>query len=134
MRLVEGSAVTKTIIFCNKVILHKVHRECILVFLFLSFQITVLIYIGICFMQIETCRKVENVLNRLDRKGTRTRVFPFHAALAQESRLANMEEFCSSQLEDQSLFLVCTDRYMFLLFMVSFLRFRMLLRIIVELY
>ncbi|KAI8568643.1 hypothetical protein RHMOL_Rhmol02G0216300 [Rhododendron molle] len=77
VRLVEGSAVTKTIIFCNK---------------------------------IETCRKVENVLNRLDRKGTRTRVFPFHAALAQESRLANMEEFCSSQPEDQSLFLVCTDR------------------------
>lgn len=77
VRLVEGSAVMKTIIFCNK---------------------------------IETCRKVENVLNRLDRKGTRTRVFPFHAALAQESRLANMEEFCSSQLEDQSLFLVCTDR------------------------
>lgn len=62
-------------------------------------------------MQIETCRKVENVLQRFDRKEIRVRVLPFHAALTQESRLANMEEFRSSQSEDSSLFLVCTDRY-----------------------
>ncbi|KAK3008805.1 hypothetical protein RJ639_013651 [Escallonia herrerae] len=59
---------------------------------------------------IETCRKVENALKRVDRKGIRTVVLPFHAALAQESRLANIEEFCSSQMKDSSLFLVCTDR------------------------
>ncbi|CAL5394810.1 unnamed protein product [Camellia sinensis] len=60
--------------------------------------------------KIETCRKVENALNRVDRKGIQSRVLPFHAALAQEARLANMEEFCTSQLKDNSLFLVCTDR------------------------
>ncbi|PSS19309.1 DEAD-box ATP-dependent RNA helicase [Actinidia chinensis var. chinensis] len=60
--------------------------------------------------KIETCRKIENVLIRLDRKGIHKRVLPFHAALAQESRLANMEEFCSSQSKDKSLFFVCTDR------------------------
>uniref|UniRef100_A0A5B7BVN7 Putative DEAD-box ATP-dependent RNA helicase 50 n=1 Tax=Davidia involucrata TaxID=16924 RepID=A0A5B7BVN7_DAVIN len=60
--------------------------------------------------KIETCRKVENALKRFDKKGIRTRVLPFHAAVAQESRLANMEEFRSCQLLDNSLFLVCTDR------------------------
>ncbi|KAA8517585.1 hypothetical protein F0562_017785 [Nyssa sinensis] len=60
--------------------------------------------------KIETCRKVENALRRFDRKGIRMRVLPFHAAVAQESRVANMEEFHSCQLLDNSLFLVCTDR------------------------
>ncbi|CAL5336982.1 unnamed protein product [Camellia sinensis] len=60
--------------------------------------------------KIETCRKVENALNRVDRKGIQSRVLPFHAALAQEARLANMEEFCTSKSKDNSLFLVCTDR------------------------
>ncbi|KAL6976551.1 DEAD-box ATP-dependent RNA helicase 50 [Sarracenia purpurea var. burkii] len=61
--------------------------------------------------KIETCRKVENILNRVDRKGIHKRVLAFHSALAQESRLANLEEFCTSQVEDnKSLFLVCTDR------------------------
>lgn len=59
--------------------------------------------------KIETCRKVENVLKRVDRKGIHAKVLPFHSALAKESQLANMEEFCSPQL-DTSLFLVCTDR------------------------
>lgn len=66
---------------------------------------------AICHVQIETCRKVENALKRFDRKGIRARVLPFHAALEQESRLANMEEFRRSQSKDSSLFLVCTDRY-----------------------
>jgi len=61
-------------------------------------------------LQIETCRKVENSLNRLDRKGIHMRVLPFHAAITRESQLANMEEFCSSQVAGKSLFLVCTDR------------------------
>lgn len=60
--------------------------------------------------KIETCRKVENALKRFDRKGYRTRVLPFHAALEQHIRVANMEEFCRSELKGNSLFLVCTDR------------------------
>lgn len=62
-------------------------------------------------MQIETCRKVENVLKRFDRKESNIRVLPFHAALEQESRLANIEEFRSSRSKNISMFLVCTDRY-----------------------
>ncbi|XP_010558822.1 PREDICTED: DEAD-box ATP-dependent RNA helicase 50 [Tarenaya hassleriana] len=60
--------------------------------------------------KIETCRKVENILKRSDRKESQFRVLPFHAALAQESRLSNMKEFTSSQPEGSSLFMVCTDR------------------------
>ncbi|GKU96056.1 hypothetical protein SLEP1_g9337 [Rubroshorea leprosula] len=60
--------------------------------------------------KIETCRKVENALKRFDRKGTRVRVLPFHAALEQEVRLSNMKEFTNSQRGEESLFLVCTDR------------------------
>jgi ATP-dependent RNA helicase DDX18/HAS1 len=60
--------------------------------------------------KIETCRKVENALKRFDRKGIRAKVLAFHAALDQESRLANMEEFRKSHSKDSSLFLVCTDR------------------------
>lgn len=67
--------------------------------------------VAICMMQIETCRKVENVLKRFDRKGSMIRVLPFHAALDHETRLANMEEFRGSQMENSALFLVCTDRY-----------------------
>ncbi|XXG84760.1 hypothetical protein AAC387_Pa10g2213 [Persea americana] len=59
--------------------------------------------------KIETCRKVENILRRHDRKGAHVRVLPFHAALTQESRLGNMKEFLSSQSKDL-LFLICTDR------------------------
>ncbi|XP_022773587.1 DEAD-box ATP-dependent RNA helicase 50-like isoform X2 [Durio zibethinus] len=60
--------------------------------------------------KIETCRKVENVLKRFDRKGTHVRVLPFHAALAQETRLINMKEFIHSEPGGESLILVCTDR------------------------
>ncbi|XP_010446688.1 PREDICTED: DEAD-box ATP-dependent RNA helicase 50 [Camelina sativa] len=60
--------------------------------------------------KIETCRKVENIFKRVDRKERQLHVLPFHAALAQGSRLTNMEEFTSSQPEENSLFLVCTDR------------------------
>ncbi|ESQ49336.1 hypothetical protein EUTSA_v10020145mg [Eutrema salsugineum] len=60
--------------------------------------------------KIETCRKVENIFKRFDRNERQLHVLPFHAALSQESRLTNMEEFTSSHPEDNSLFLVCTDR------------------------
>ncbi|KAF5736838.1 DEAD-box ATP-dependent RNA helicase 50-like [Tripterygium wilfordii] len=60
--------------------------------------------------KIETCRKVENALKRCDRKGTSMQVLPFHAALAQESRIGNLKEFTKSLSGEESLFLVCTDR------------------------
>ncbi|TKY75516.1 DEAD-box ATP-dependent RNA helicase 50 [Spatholobus suberectus] len=60
--------------------------------------------------KIETCRKVENSLKRFDRKGNRVQILPFHAAMTQESRLANMEEFTRSPSKGVSQFMVCTDR------------------------
>ncbi|KAI3974348.1 hypothetical protein MKX01_031017 [Papaver californicum] len=60
--------------------------------------------------KIETCRKVENILNRYDRKGVRIRGLPFHSALTQEARLANMKEFLNPHSTEDSLFLICTDR------------------------
>ncbi|KAL0311571.1 UNVERIFIED_CONTAM: DEAD-box ATP-dependent RNA helicase 50 [Sesamum angustifolium] len=60
--------------------------------------------------KIETCRKVENALKRLDRHEIRIKVLPFHAALEQESRLANIEAFRSFPPNNISMFLVCTDR------------------------
>ncbi|XP_021300028.1 DEAD-box ATP-dependent RNA helicase 50 [Herrania umbratica] len=60
--------------------------------------------------KIDTCRKVENVLKRFDRRGAHVRVLPFHAALAQETRLVNMKEFTQSHPGGESLILVCTDR------------------------
>lgn len=60
--------------------------------------------------KIETCRKVENILRRLDRKESHTRVLPFHAALDQETRVANISEFRNPPSKNSSLFLVCTDR------------------------
>ncbi|XP_038894152.1 DEAD-box ATP-dependent RNA helicase 50 [Benincasa hispida] len=77
LQIAEGTPVSKTIVFCNK---------------------------------IETCRRVENALQRFDKKGSHLQVFPFHAALARESRLANMEAFTSSRSDQVSKFLVCTDR------------------------
>ncbi|KAJ1696035.1 hypothetical protein LUZ63_012733 [Rhynchospora breviuscula] len=59
--------------------------------------------------KIETCRKVENVLKRVDRKEAHIRVLPFHSALTQDVRLTNLKEFLKSQSAD-SMFLVCTDR------------------------
>ncbi|GMN42287.1 hypothetical protein TIFTF001_011497 [Ficus carica] len=60
--------------------------------------------------KIETCRKVENALKRFDRRESQVQVLPFHAAMAQESRLANMDEFTNSRPDNVSQFLVCTDR------------------------
>lgn len=59
--------------------------------------------------KIETCRKVENALRRVDRKASQIKVLPFHAALDQAQRIANIKEFLNKQTAD-SMFLVCTDR------------------------
>ena len=64
----------------------------------------------LCIFQIETCRKVENALKRFDRKENQVKVLPYHAAMTQESRLANLEEFSNSRPDNGSQFLVCTDR------------------------
>ncbi|PHT62273.1 hypothetical protein T459_33884 [Capsicum annuum] len=60
--------------------------------------------------KIDSCRKVENALKRFNRKGLSIKILPFHVALDQERRLANTREFRSSNIENISLFLVCTDR------------------------
>ncbi|KAL9233035.1 hypothetical protein vseg_008078 [Gypsophila vaccaria] len=60
--------------------------------------------------KIETCRKVENALKRLDRNENQVRVLPFHAALDQGTRLVNMKEFLNSVTGSRSQFLICTDR------------------------
>lgn len=59
--------------------------------------------------KIETCRMVENALKRFDRQGLQIKVLPFHAALAQDTRLANIKEFLNSN-SNNSMVLVCTDR------------------------
>lgn len=107
LHLVEDSPVPKTIVFCNKV--NKIY-----------FLLQVYLLLLVCIydsshscmhMQIDCCRKVENALKRFDRKGFSIKILPFHAALDQGRRLANMEEFRLSKMENISLFLVCTDRY-----------------------
>ncbi|PON78848.1 Helicase, C-terminal [Parasponia andersonii] len=47
--------------------------------------------------KIETCRRVENALKRFDRRESQLKVLPFHAAMAQELRLANLEEFSNTR-------------------------------------
>ena len=68
---------------------------------------------------IETCRNVENVLRRKDRRGRRNRVWAYHNALSPEVRLKNLQMFSSSSSSSASLdgkdgntesIYVCTDR------------------------
>ena len=59
--------------------------------------------------KIETCRKIENMLNRANRDGENYRILPYHAALSREQQQQNLKEFMSSQTETP-LILVCTDR------------------------
>eukprot|EP00252_Welwitschia_mirabilis_P011482 TRINITY_DN25740_c0_g1_i1.p1 TRINITY_DN25740_c0_g1~~TRINITY_DN25740_c0_g1_i1.p1 ORF type:complete len:604 (+),score=98.03 TRINITY_DN25740_c0_g1_i1:156-1967(+) len=59
--------------------------------------------------KIESCRKVENVLRRNDRKGIKSCIFPFHAAIKKEERARNLQQFLNMRSEKSS-FLICTDR------------------------
>lgn len=113
LQLVEENPVPRTIVFCNKVF-HILTFETY--FLYFQFSMQHLsFYFGVILqkkkLQIETCRKVENLLKRFDRKGNCVQVLPFHAAMTQESRLASMEEFTRSPSKGVSQFMVCTDRY-----------------------
>ncbi len=62
--------------------------------------------------KIETCRKVENFLTRRHRKDDAFVVLPYHSAIADDARVANLKRFLKPPRDDgdQSV-LVCTDRY-----------------------
>lgn len=61
--------------------------------------------------KIETCRKVENFLNRRHRADDAFEVLPYHRAIADDARAANLRKFLKAPRGawDQSV-LVCTDR------------------------
>ena len=63
---------------------------------------------------VETCRNVENVLRRKDRKNKRSKVWAYHNALSPEVRLKNLQMFSSSGSsggeDGEESILVCTDR------------------------
>lgn len=70
---------------------------------------------------VETCRNVENVLRRKDRKGRRNKVWAYHNALSPDVRLKNLHAFSSNNsgggrgsFDDDNdrteRILVCTDR------------------------
>lgn len=56
---------------------------------------------------VETCRQVENLLNRHDRKGQLYQVGAYHNALAPPARQSSLAAFGTSQ---KDAILVCTDR------------------------
>ena len=49
---------------------------------------------------IASCRKVENTLNRLDRKGNKWNVFTYHSALTEKDRERNLKYFVQSKHEN----------------------------------
>ena len=61
---------------------------------------------------VETCRDVENVLRRKDRKGSRSKVWAYHNALSPEVRNSNLRSFSTSSSggDGAESILVCTDR------------------------
>ena len=67
---------------------------------------------------VETCRNVENVLRRKDRKGRRSKVWAYHNALSPEVRNKNLQSFSRDDNDDDGgsgsssteSILVCTDR------------------------
>ena len=64
---------------------------------------------------VETCRNVENVLRRKDRKGRRSRVWAYHNALSPDVRNKNLQSFSRDDDGNDGggsteSILVCTDR------------------------
>ncbi|GBG85165.1 hypothetical protein CBR_g39730 [Chara braunii] len=59
--------------------------------------------------KIDTCRKVENILRRNDRRGADYEVLPHHAALTQDARQQSLARFLAPA-NGKRCFLVCTDR------------------------
>jgi len=61
--------------------------------------------------KIDTCRRIENILQRADPREERLRILPYHAALSPERRKASLDEFLAPPRRgDVPLMLVCTDR------------------------
>lgn len=60
---------------------------------------------------VESCRKVENLLNRKDRRGKVYSVSSYHNAMSPESRNENLDVFAHGRRGDKvDYILVCTDR------------------------
>jgi ATP-dependent RNA helicase DDX18/HAS1 len=61
---------------------------------------------------VESCRDVENLLNRRDRKGRVYEVGAYHNAMTPENRNANMDVFAKGRegSEEVDYVLICTDR------------------------
>jgi len=63
---------------------------------------------------VESCRDVENLLKRRDRKGVVYKVAAYHNAMSPENRNANLEIFSKGQQDSASeevdYILICTDR------------------------
>lgn len=59
---------------------------------------------------VESCRDVENLLNRRDRKGRVYELGAYHNAMTPESRNANLDVFAKGRKGDVDYILICTDR------------------------
>jgi ATP-dependent RNA helicase DDX18/HAS1 len=59
---------------------------------------------------VESCRDVENLLKRRDRKGLVYEVSAYHNAMTPESRNENLDVFAKGRQGDVDYILVCTDR------------------------
>lgn len=63
---------------------------------------------------VESCRNVENLLNRKDRHGRVFEVLAYHSAMTPEARNTNLQLFANGRKEDDNknvdYILICTDR------------------------
>ena len=58
---------------------------------------------------ISQCRKVENILNRIDRQNRLRTIYPYHGGITTEVRTENLKSFSRTLLKTPVV-LVCTDR------------------------
>ena len=58
---------------------------------------------------VDSCRSVENMLNRKDRRGQVFQVGAYHNAMTPEARNANLQRFATTR-ENVDSVLICTDR------------------------
>eukprot|EP00535_Pseudo-nitzschia_heimii_P005515 CAMPEP_0197185616 /NCGR_PEP_ID=MMETSP1423-20130617/12308_1 /TAXON_ID=476441 /ORGANISM="Pseudo-nitzschia heimii, Strain UNC1101" /LENGTH=594 /DNA_ID=CAMNT_0042636729 /DNA_START=154 /DNA_END=1935 /DNA_ORIENTATION=- len=62
---------------------------------------------------VESCRNVENMLNRKDRHGRVFEVLAYHSAMTPEARNTNLQVFANGRKDDRNnvdYILICTDR------------------------
>ena len=107
LKIVKKHPASKAIVFCSKVRL----LFTLLPLLHSQSQAT-----KSCFhsTQIETCRKVENLLRRRDRKEEEYSCIAYHSALSQDKRVEALDRFLRTEAGvgtgNRRLFLICTDR------------------------